>query len=952
MSHVTYEQAKINKQEIISDYFENNLGQWVNYFALDVDQAAALIKQKHTDIKSFADAVYKPSYVIDLLPKTMAQLSDLTYSNTAKQVQYVNAKTIITAAEAWSSPATIDTTGLWKVVKFQCNASSVTEVYSKNSGIDVTNYTDNDYLLISLPNYPSVNTSVSFVSITTDTSSAGFDGSQTDTFYLSNSNSNISIVNTDDNVELKIPISSLKNVYKSTNLNAGYITGVKFAIQSSTGTPYFYCAGVRMISSNWRYAPLDINTLENKIVKTVPPNGSLPYTTSTAILHSIKSISAATWSSSQITFTTEANHGFTNGNSIKISGIAPNGYNGTYSITDASGNTFKVSKSVDPGAVTTITGAIAEPAQINVSSSSAFPSSGILLINNKEYIRYTTKSTGVLSGITERGVFNSSVTDHASGASVVLHNFDFPVNSIGSNLSTKWPVVYRGFSDDGNPTDQDPSFSNGSVYTIINLGTSTGQNATSLDPNEFCFYFRNGTRNATQTELNIKTQAQLNALNAISDIVPSYIQGTQGTISQIPGVKADLTFSPPLSGSYQDNPNNLESNDGLTQAVLNTKTQTAIEKITGNNITYLSTKLKWYKSGTDLIFKIEIADELSVLYSYTTTQTGVDFWLTTPLVFKTTVIDDTVECQIFALVNNQLQLVYSTNRIESYFLHGSKGVFGWSTDIKDGQTKIDSIRANKIVYGQYQSSVINSITPVKGAQIFANQTSESQLITEIKSNIWTTSTGAFSSIIDNSNYKNPIKIYTISDSNTSVLQGIETNTFNIQNFENLYIKFDINFASNNNLLAFLYEKTTNTYFELNVPPFTRGEWETIRLTAYNDRLLPSACSLVLAEDGYNNNLSWKIKNISAHQREIDWQARSYSDGPWQFGDRDWVPNYFVNLIPNNQFNNTTNKSDGVMFAKYAPELQIRAEALNQYVEIYNFDVVPNYATLGNIIWND
>jgi hypothetical protein len=47
-----------------------------------------------------------------------------------------------------------------------------------------------------------------------------------------------------------------------------------------------------------------------------------------------------------------------------------------------------------------------------------------------------------------------------------------------------------------------------------------------------------------------------------------------------------------------------------------------------------------------------------------------------------------------------------------------------------------------------------------------------------------------------------------------------------------------------------------------------------------------------------------------------------------------------------------NSNDGMVFAKSDTELQVRAQALNQFVEIHLFDVQPKYATPGNFIWKD
>ena len=61
-------------------------------------------------------------------------------------------------------------------------------------------------------------------------------------------------------------------------------------------------------------------------------------------------ITAATWASSQITFTTTSAHGLGVGVDITITGVSPSGYNGTYTtLTGTTGSTIVVANSTNPG---------------------------------------------------------------------------------------------------------------------------------------------------------------------------------------------------------------------------------------------------------------------------------------------------------------------------------------------------------------------------------------------------------------------------------------------------------------------------------------------------------------------------------------------------------------------------------------------------------------------------
>lgn len=61
-----------------------------------------------------------------------------------------------------------------------------------------------------------------------------------------------------------------------------------------------------------------------------------------------KTITGVTWASNQATFTSNA-HGYTAGTIVKVAGMTPSGYNGTYKIVSVATNTFVVAKTTNPG---------------------------------------------------------------------------------------------------------------------------------------------------------------------------------------------------------------------------------------------------------------------------------------------------------------------------------------------------------------------------------------------------------------------------------------------------------------------------------------------------------------------------------------------------------------------------------------------------------------------------
>jgi len=61
-------------------------------------------------------------------------------------------------------------------------------------------------------------------------------------------------------------------------------------------------------------------------------------------------VSAASWSSNVITFTTATSHNLTTGNTVIVAGASPSGYNGTYTVASTpTSTTFTVANAVNPG---------------------------------------------------------------------------------------------------------------------------------------------------------------------------------------------------------------------------------------------------------------------------------------------------------------------------------------------------------------------------------------------------------------------------------------------------------------------------------------------------------------------------------------------------------------------------------------------------------------------------
>ena len=65
----------------------------------------------------------------------------------------------------------------------------------------------------------------------------------------------------------------------------------------------------------------------------------------------VRTVSTASWATNVITYTTSAAHGLGVGARVRVTGISPSGYNGSYvTVTGTTGSTVKVANTTDPGA--------------------------------------------------------------------------------------------------------------------------------------------------------------------------------------------------------------------------------------------------------------------------------------------------------------------------------------------------------------------------------------------------------------------------------------------------------------------------------------------------------------------------------------------------------------------------------------------------------------------------
>jgi hypothetical protein len=803
------------------------------------------------------------------------------------------------------------------------------------------------------------------------------------------------INNGTSNREMKIPTASLTNVFATNNTNKGKITGVKFTLITSSGTATFYCSGIRCISSTWKYAPVDINTLENSAVKPVPPTGFIPKTTlNGAINNSTTTIVLSDSTnflntglilieSELISYTgiTRATHTLTGvirgvQNTIKVS-------HSTASVVTAYNYDFSIN--TDVGGLPTLNW----PATFRGYNSNALISNSNLefidgtvhsVINlgqfigesadessntNRNNFTFYFRNNGQYFNQTKLNELNQSdlngntlITTSDSNASLMQSDLSIiPGTFSGSTLPSPLSGSYQsdpngiGHADGvvqsvlsvipGKESSSTGTFGQfASVLASLNSSISDSQTSSIAVSNSGSLNSGGGTL--------LLEEEKITYTSISSGILQGVVRGTNGTTASAHRSNTFVLQASNTNG-YQIGYDNPEYS-GIT--VPGYKQSDFVKTLDPDEVSFLSSSLNWYKDDTNIVFKITIGDSLSSLFTFSFSRTK-SYWQGKTIAFTTKLVDNKIQCKIFEVTNNgELNLIYDTKQIYSHLFKRVSGHFGWTADLKDGGSRIQSIRSGGVTYAEYKSVVMKSFTPVRGAQIFANQTQDKELVTLVGKNKWSASDN-ITSAQDTSVRNKPVTIYTITNLNKGIWQGLTTNNFKIENFEDIYIKFDLkSYSLDTNVECFLYNETINKLFKLNMPLYTEDQWNSIKIIVSNDKLLPGNYKLVIAQGNMNSNTDWQIKNVSIKQRGINWDLRSFANTSWQDDSSDWIKNYFAATVPSNDFTQSTNKNDGVVFGKIGPELQIRAQAINPYVEITNFEVHPSYATLGNFVWSD
>jgi hypothetical protein len=326
-----------------------------------------------------------------------------------------------------------------------------------------------------------------------------------------------------------------------------------------------------------------------------------------------------------------------------------------------------------------------------------------------------------------------------------------------------------------------------------------------------------------------------------------------------------------------------------------------------------------------------------------------------------TLIDTTAQLQIFNV--NQTTYAIESNLFDTTVIPDVSlfarlaGRTGFQAILQDGNAFIKEIRPRGLVFAEYRSAPLTSITPVKGARLYVSSSPNleywdswsphadtAEIVPVLAVDTARTTTGSSTSVT------------VITPSLVNPGQGVISNQLSpdaisgITDFDNFGISFDLWFPSaalnaHTNLDPILTCALLSSYgalVPLTLPVIQPDHWQHMILQPSLVSPYPESgiYQLVIYYNGTVGTEFW-IDNVQVFERTIAWSARSVVDDPWDSNYAPWTP--FRDFL--------NSDSNGVRFYPQGDQLQLRGQGLHQNSAVMSSPkLVPIYAELGRLVW--
>lgn len=266
-----------------------------------------------------------------------------------------------------------------------------------------------------------------------------------------------------------------------------------------------------------------------------------------------------------------------------------------------------------------------------------------------------------------------------------------------------------------------------------------------------------------------------------------------------------------------------------------------------------------------------------------------------------------------------------------------KGRVGWSATLGDGDSYIEAIRDRGSTYGEYRSLPYESFTPIVGAELFATATPPTELVSTMAPGPFN---GESTKVTTDSSRTTTDQSYRVQILGDRPMQGVQSDSFNLSDFANNRLTFDIYYPSGaGSLIAFLLSGSRTV--ALTLPTIKYDQWNSVKVNfPFGQNLLSDQYRIILMQPEAVA-ATWWIDNVHMYKRSVVWDARGSRENPWHSNPPRWTP----------FFENHSKENAGVLFERRGKHLQVRAKARRQHVSISRIQFKPKYAELGRLIWS-
>lgn len=328
---------------------------------------------------------------------------------------------------------------------------------------------------------------------------------------------------------------------------------------------------------------------------------------------------------------------------------------------------------------------------------------------------------------------------------------------------------------------------------------------------------------------------------------------------------------------------------------------------------------------------------------------GYNFNLGTPLlsghdyvlVFQ---LEDTAARAAIYPLGDRGQIIFNAPVFDSTLIDDDfsykrrKGRFGWYAQLGDGGASIESIRFRSASYAEYRSLPYESLTPVEGAELSAESTPVIELF-----DYFVPTTAGDIVVERDQQLTTTGESWKITDYRSLAYQGVQSNPFQITDFDQTEIVLDVYYPSTSSLdasLEFYLKSQTDYLIPLPKPKVFPDQWQTVRLRTPSAHLAQTGLYRLVVVQNQPANLNWWIDNVRVFERTVSWYGRAFVEDPWAATEGDWTP-----------FQNGFNRDfGGILFPNRTRKLQIKGVGHKQDAMITKVQFKPKYADLGRFVW--